>query len=79
MGIVVAKHPYISVSTSDTSNNFSSINIDSYDNKNGMSLVHQNGVHRQHFRRVLTPATTRGITAGGNAKKIPASARRSAY
>lgn len=79
MGIVVAKHPYISVSTTDTLNDFSSINIDSYESNNGMSLVRENGVHRQHFRRMLTPTSTRGVVIRGDAKKIPASTRRSTY
>ena len=79
MGIVIAKHPYLSVSTNDTLNDFSSINIGSYESNNGVSLVYEHGVHRQHFRRMLEPTSTRGVAVGRDAKKISASARRSTY
>ena len=75
MGIVVSKRPYKSIPT-DASDNYSSINMNNYSHNNGMPLVHENGVHRQHFRRVLTSAPARGIVAKGDAKKVPTSTRR---
>ena len=75
MGIVVSKRPYKSIPT-DTPDKYSSINMNDYSYNHGMPLVHENGVHRQHFRRMLTPAPARGIVATGDAQQIHASTRR---
>ena len=70
MGIVVSKRPYKSIPT-DTPDKYSSINMNDYSYNDGMSLVHKNGVHRQHFSRVLTSAPARRIVATGDAQQVP--------
>ena len=75
MGVVVSKRPYSSIPT-DTSDHFSSINMTDYPSNNGMSVVYEKGVHRQHFRRVLAPTATRGVAFRGDAKEVSTSARR---
>lgn len=69
MGVVVSKRPYKSVCTSDSSDDFSSINM-SYNSTYGMSTVHEKGVHRQHFSRLLKPTSTRGVAVARNAKQV---------
>tara|TARA_A100001015_G_C14962093_1_gene701373 strand:+ start:964 stop:1251 length:288 start_codon:yes stop_codon:yes gene_type:complete len=75
MGVVVSKRPYKSIPT-DTPDKYSSINMNDYSYNDGMPLVHENGVHRQHFCRVLTSAPARGIVATGDAQQVPTSTRR---
>lgn len=73
MGVVVSKRPYKSIVPS---NDYSSINITNYPPNNGMPSVSQKSVHSEHFRRVLTSASTRGVALTRNAEKVSASARR---
>ena len=68
MGIVVTKSPFYKSIPMDTSDNFSSINIPSQPYNNGVSVVNKDAVHRNHFRRVLSPPSRGGIPSGGNAK-----------
>lgn len=75
MGVVVSKRPYKSI-ISDTSDDYSSINISHYPSNNGMSSVSQKSVHSEHFRRVLASASTRGVAFTRNAEQVSAPTRR---
>ena len=75
MGVVVSKRPYRSI-VPDTSDDYSSINITNYSPNNGMPSVSQKSVHSEHFRRVLTSASTRGVALTRNAEQVSAPTRR---
>ena len=75
MGVVVSKRPYKAI-IPDTSDDYSSINITNYPRNNGMSSVSQKSVHSEHFRRVLTSASTRRVALTRNAEQVSASTRR---
>lgn len=77
MGIVVSKRPYSSVLTSDPSDSFSSINMPEFYDNNGMSMVNENGIHREHFRRVLKTTSTRGVAFRGDVEEVSKATRRS--
>jgi len=75
MGVVVSKRPYNSI-IPDTSDDYSSINMNTSLPNNGMPFVSQKSVHGKHFRRVLTSASTRGVALTRNAEEVSASTRR---
>jgi len=75
MGVVVSKRPYKSI-VPDTSDDYSSINMNTSLPNNGMSIVSKKGVHREYFNRVLTTASTRGVAITRNAKQVSAPTRR---
>jgi hypothetical protein len=75
MGVVVSKRRYKSI-IPDTSDDYSSIYMPGYYDKNGMSMVSKKSVHGEHFRRVLTSASTRGVALTRNAEQVSAPARR---
>ena len=68
MGITVSKASAYKSLPMEPSDNFSSININVQHYNNGMPMVNENAVHRQHFRRVLNKAPRGRIPSGGNAK-----------